>query len=160
MGVIKGQNLRLKIGDKFVAYATSCTVHLSMELEQSSTKDSTNDFQEQEATGVTWDVSTDALYTVSSDSGAMNGEQMLDLFIDPSKRRVQVSFLGTAAGSEKNRGTQAGTVFSGYAWVSDISINATNRQNATYTIQLTGDGPLSTGSSNANQGVFDSNSDI
>jgi predicted secreted protein len=160
MGVIKGQNLRLKIGDKFVAYATSCTLHISTTLEESSTKDSTNDFQEQEATGTAWDVSTDALYTVSTDAGAMNGENMLDLFIDPAKRRVQVSFLGTAAGSEKNRGTQAGTVFSGYAWVSDISINATNRQNATYTIQLTGDGPLSTGSSNANQGIFDSTSDV
>ena len=33
-------------------------------------------------------------------------------------------------------------MFYGWAWVSDIVVNAPNRQNATYTIQLTGDGEL------------------
>jgi hypothetical protein len=46
MGVIKGQNLRVLIGGKCVAFATSCTVHVSLNLEDSSTKDSTNNFTE------------------------------------------------------------------------------------------------------------------
>lgn len=142
MGVIKGQNLRLKVNDKFIAFATSCTVHMSASLESSSTKDSTNDYEEQELTGVSWDISTDALYSVAEDSGGINGEGVLDLMIDPAKRKVTVSFLITEAGSTKNRTPATGTVFSGTAWVSDISINATNRQNTSYTVQLTGDGAL------------------
>ena len=42
---------------------------------------------------------------------------------------------------EKNRALDT-ALLSGDAIVSDISINASNRQNITYQIQLTGDGPL------------------
>ena len=143
MGIIKGQNLRLKIGNNFVAFATSCTLHVSANLEEASTKDTTGDFQSQELTGLSWDVSTDALYTVTSDTGGMNGEAALNLVL--AKQKVLVTFQQTAANSDKNRGDLSGTTYSGYAWVSDISINAANRQNASYTIQLTGDGELTTG---------------
>ena len=142
MGIIKGQNLRLKIGNNFVAFATSCTLHVSSNLEEASTKDTTGDFQSQELTGLSWDVSTDALYSVTSDSGAMNGEAALGLIL--AKQKVTVTFMQTESGSEHNRGSITGTTtkYIGQAWVSDISVNAANRQNASYTIQLTGDGPL------------------
>ena len=43
-------------------------------------------------------------------------------------------------------GTVAGAVvYSGYAWVNDCQLTAGNRQNASYSIQLTGDGELSKG---------------
>ena len=140
MGIIKGQNLRIKIGSNFVAFATSCTLHVSANLEEASTKDTTGDFQSQELTGLSWDISTDALYSVTSDANGMNGEGALNLIL--AKQKVQVSFLQTTPGSDKNRTPITGTVYSGYAWVSDISVNASNRQNASYTIQLTGDGEL------------------
>ena len=142
MANLKGQNLRLRLNKKYVAYATSCSIHLSANLEESSTKDSTNDYQEQEVTGVSWDISTDALYSVRPDANAMIGENMITLFTNPANRRVRVSFLVTKSSSEKNRSHDTGTMFYGWAWVSDIVVNAPNRQNATYTIQLTGDGEL------------------
>lgn len=164
MGVIKGQNLRLMIGGYFVGYATSCTVHVSADMEESSTKDSPSDFQEQEIVGLSWDISTDALYTVSADKGTgaeagRNGENFLDAML--KKTKVTVAFLGTNDGTgHMNRGKIAGTVFGGYAYITDFSINATNRQNSTYTMQLTGIGELGNiGSnmnfSNVNQGIFD-----
>ena len=62
MGVIKGQNLRVLVGNpsKCVAAATSCTVHLSLQLESETTKDS-NDWDEQGPVGKNWDGSVDAL---------------------------------------------------------------------------------------------------
>ena len=139
MGVIKGQNLRLLIGGKCVAFATSCTVHVSLNLEESSTKDSTNNFTEQTPTGISWDMSCDALYSVDADATGVNAISALDTVLAQAK--VQVQFEQTQG--EKNRvAVSGGAVYSGYAWVNDISINAANRQNTSYTIQLTGDGQL------------------
>ena len=139
MGVIKGQNLRITVGGKFVAFATSCTVHASLNLEESSTKDSTNNFTEQTPTGISWDLSCDALYSVDTDATGVNGINALDMVL--AQQRVQVQFEQTQG--EKNRvAVSGGAVYSGYAWVNDISINAANRQNTSYTIQLTGDGEL------------------
>lgn len=139
MGVIKGQNLRLLVGGKCVAFATSCTVHVSLNLEESSTKDSTNNFTEQTPTGISWDMSCDALYSVDADPTGVNGIDALDKVLAQTK--VQVQFEQTTG--EKNRvAVTGGAVYSGDAWVNDISINAANRQNTSYTIQLTGDGAL------------------
>lgn len=68
MAVIKGQNLRIKLGQKYVAFATNATVHIGASLEESSTKDSTNGWQQQEVTGMNWDISVDALYSVETDA--------------------------------------------------------------------------------------------
>ena len=139
MGVIKGQNLRVLIGGKCVAFATSCTVHVSLNLEESSTKDSTNNFTEQTPTGISWDMSCDALYSVDADATGVNAISALDTVL--AQQKVQVQFEQTQG--EKNRvAVSGGAVYSGYAWVNDISINAANRQNTSYTIQLTGDGQL------------------
>ena len=139
MGVIKGQNLRVLIGGKCVAFATSCTVHVSLNLEESSTKDSTNNFTEQTPTGISWDMSCDALYSVDADATCVNAISALDTVL--AQQKVQVQFEQTQG--EKNRvAVSGGAVYSGYAWVNDISINAANRQNTSYTIQLTGDGQL------------------
>ena len=139
MGAIKGQNLRLLIGGKYVAFATSCTVHASLNLEENSTKDSTNNYTEQTPTGISWDMSCDALYSVDTDATGVNGINALDTVL--AQQRVQVQFEQTQG--EKNRiAVSGGAVYSGYAWINDISINAANRQNTSYTIQLTGDGEL------------------
>jgi hypothetical protein len=143
MGVIKGQNLRIKLGTKYVAFATSCTVHVSAQLEESSTKDSTNGWQQQEITGMNWDISVDALYSVDTDATGVNGSEALDLIL--AQQKIAVEF--TQAAGEKNRVPGTGAiVYTGDAWVNDVSVNAPNRQNTTYTLQATGDGELTKGS--------------
>lgn len=138
MGTIKGHNLRIKIGEKAIAFATSCTVHISANLEESSTKDSTNDWSEQEITGLSWDISTDALFSVDVDSNGVNATNAIDLIL--AKTAVTVDFEPTQG--TKNRETASGVRYSGQALVNDISINATNRQNASYTLSATGTGAL------------------
>ena len=130
---MKGQNLRILIGSpaKCVAFSTGCTYHLSSTLEDSSTNDDVGGFQKQEVTGMAGDISCDALYSVDADSGAVNGEAALDMVL--AGQEVDVEFSPTEG--DKNR-TATGTKYTCKAIVNDISINAQNRQNVTYTIQM------------------------
>ena len=139
MAVIKGQNLRITVGGKCIAFATSCTVHTSLTLEDSSSKDSTNNFTMQECTGISWDMSCDALYSVDTDATGVNGINALDLVL--AQQKVQVQFEQTE-GAQNRVAVSGAAIYSGSAWVNDISITAANRQNTTYSIQLTGDGAL------------------
>lgn len=130
---MKGQNLRILIGSpaKCVAFSTGCTYHLSSNLEDASTKDDVGGFQKQEVTGMAGDISCDALYSVDADSSAVNGEAALDMVL--AGQEVDVEFSPTEG--DKNR-TATGTKYTCKAIVNDISINAPNRQNVTYTIQM------------------------
>lgn len=140
MSYIKGQNLRVMVGSKCVAAATSASVHVAQELQDSSTKDSTGDWTEQEVTGLSWDASCDALFVI--DSSDTTGEQIVDL-LDTLIAKTEVTLSFKQTGLAKNRtATTNGLVWTGKALVSDISINADNKQNATYTVKFTGNGAL------------------
>ena len=130
---MKGQNLRILIGSpaKCIALATSCTYHISNTLEDVSTKDDLGGFQKQEVTGAAGDISCDALYAVGTDATAINGEAALDLVLAGTE--VDVEFSPTEGTSNR---TATGTKYTCKAIVNDISVNAPNRQNVTYTIQM------------------------
>ena len=141
MATIKGQNLRVMVGGKCIAMATSCTFHVSAQLEDSSTKDSVGDFQEQEVTGLSWDAQTESLVTLE-DNGT-NGElpqDILSLMIN--KTKVTLTFDQTA-GANNRVGQNSVIKKSGQAYITDVSISAQNRQNSTCTVQFTGTGALS-----------------
>jgi hypothetical protein len=141
MGTIKGQNLRVMVGGKCIAMATSCTFHISAQLEDASTKDSTGDWQEQEVTGLSWDAQSDALVTLT-DNGT-NGELVTDLMsLMINKTLVTLSFDQTA-GTNNRTGQNSAIKKSGWAWISDIQVNAANRQNSTLSVQFAGTGALS-----------------
>lgn len=141
MGVIKGQNLRVMVGGKCIAMATSCQIHVGTQLEDSSTKDSTGDWQEQEVTALNWDVTTDSLVTLE-DNGS-NGELPQDLLsLIISKTKVQLTFDQTA-GTNNRVGQDSVIKRSGYAYLTDYSLTAPNRQNSTLNCKFTGTGALS-----------------
>lgn len=129
---MKGQNLRIFIGNKAVAFATSCTYHLSAQLSDSSSKDDTGDFQKQEVTGMAGDISCDALYSVDTDATGVNGVDALDMVLAGAE--VTVVFSPTEG--TQNRTKSAGVRYTCSCLVNDISVTAANRQNATYTIQM------------------------
>ena len=146
MGTIKGQNLRVMVGtasggEKCIAMAVNATFHVSTQLEDSSTKDSVGDWQEQDVTGLSWDAQTESLVTLE-DNGT-NGElpqDILSLMIN--KTKVHLVFDQTAG--TNNRVAQNSAIKkSGQAYVTDVQITAANRQNSTLTVQFTGTGALS-----------------
>lgn len=141
MNTIKGQNLRVMVGGKCIAMATSCTFHVSAQLEDSSTKDSVGDFQEQEVTGLSWDAQTESLVTLE-DNGT-NGELPTDILsLILNKTLVTLTFDQTA-GTNNRTGQNSAIKRSGSAYVQDVNITAQNRQNSTLSVKFQGTGALS-----------------
>ena len=141
MGTIKGQNLRVMVGDKCIAMATSCQFHIASQMEDSSTKDSTGDWQEQEVVGLSWDASTESPVTLV-DNGT-NGELPQDLLsLIINKTKVTLTFDQTA-GTNNRTGQNSAIKRSGQAYVTDVNITAQNRANSTCSVKFTGTGALS-----------------
>lgn len=140
MPTIKGQNLRVMVGGKCIAMATSCTFHVAAQLEDSSTKDSTGDWQEQEVTGLSWDAQTDSLVTLT-DNGT-NGELPQDLLgLIINKTLVTLTF-DTTSGTNNRTAQNSAIKKSGSAYVVDVNITAQNRQNSTISVRFQGTGAL------------------
>lgn len=128
------------VGGKCIAMATSCTFHVSAQLQDSSTKDSVGDFQEQEVTGLSWDAQTESLVTLE-DNGS-NGELPQDLLsLMINKTKVTLTFDQTA-GANNRVGQNSAIKKTGNAYINDINITAQNRQNSTISVQFSGTGPL------------------
>lgn len=141
MATIKGQNLRVMVGDKCIAMATSCTFHISAQVESASTKDDANDFEVNEVVGLSWDAQTDSLVTLT-DNGT-NGELPTDLLsLIINKTLVTLTF-DTTAGTNNRTGQNSAIKRSGQAYLTDYSLSAQNRQNSTLSCQFSGSGPLS-----------------
>lgn len=129
---MKGQNLRIFVGGKAIAYAKSCTYHVSAQLEDKSTKDDTGDFQKQEVVGMAGDISCDALYSVETDATGVNGVDALDMVL----AGAEVTAVFTPTEGAQNRTMSAGVRYTCAALVNDININSGNRQEVSYTIQM------------------------
>ena len=141
MGTIKGQNLRVMVGDKCIAMATSCQFHIAAETQDSSTKDSTGDWQENEVVGLSWDASTESLVTLT-DNGT-NGELPADIFsLIINKTKVTLTFDQTD-GTNNRTGQNSTIKRSGQAYVQDVNLTAQNRQNSTLSVKFIGAGALS-----------------
>lgn len=141
MATIKGQNLRVMVGGKCIAMATSCTFHISAQVESASTKDDANDFEVNEVTGLSWDAQTDSLVTLT-DNG-VNGELPTDLLsLIINKTKVTLTFDQTA-GANNRTGQNSAIKRSGEAYLTDYSLSAQNRQNSQLSCQFSGTGPLS-----------------
>ena len=137
MASIRGQYLRLKLGDKYLAFSRTCTIHLSASVEESSTKDTTGEAQDQDVVSTAWDFSASGLFSLAADANAKNGENLLDLI----GTTVSVEFVNTE-GDENREVVSGSPKRTGTAIITDVSIEAPNRQDTTYSIQGVGKGAL------------------
>ena len=221
MATIKGQNLRLAVAEQCVARARTCTVHIAMQSESSSTKDDEGDWENNTIVGMSWDASCEAevstnlqhlalvpdgtsyrstetielkagdsigigivdgsntskgafykvgggklgdlqnntmtpftaeedmsiyvvcnqlvnvIYSVNGENAAVTTDTLCSYM--ESKQPGEVTFDYT--GGNHNRETEK-VILRGQAFITDMSIQAQNRQTAVCTIQLTGTGEL------------------
>lgn len=143
--VIKGQNLRIFVGGKCVAFSTSCQLQVSANLEDTSTKDSTGSWDEQEIVGNSWSMSVDALYNAGgTDATGLNAQEMLDLLLAGQQVQVRFSVTGGAQNRESLTATSTMAEYEGSAWINDLNVTAANKSNASYSASLTGNGALVT----------------
>lgn len=144
MATIKGQNLRVLIGPdaehlKCVAAATSCQIHLALEVQEDTTKDTTDDWLINEPVGINWDVQVDALVVDDpEDTGAVHADALVPGMI------YMLQFSRTAGSTgEQNRDAVADLIqMTGTAYLSDLVYNATNQDLATASAKFTGNGEL------------------
>lgn len=137
--MIKGQNFRVFLNDKCVAASQSCTIEISSDVEESSTKDSTGGAHENEVTGYGYTVSANGLLNVDADATGNTSIDILKLQLAGKA----VEWKATLTGGAKNRVAQTGaTVLSGSLVVNSNSFTAENKQNSTAQFQATGTGPL------------------
>lgn len=140
-----GQFYRLFIGaedtDKVLGACKTLTFHVSVSLENSTTKDTAGKFQRMEPTGISYDISTSALVrsgeTISSQVEATALPEMEDGWVNDTLMRWEIAMTTGANNREKDL-----TIASGRAYITQLTINAPNRANATYNATLTGRGEI------------------
>jgi len=142
----KGQYVRLFLGSdnsvvpaKIVAAAKSLSLHVSMSLEDATTKDTTGDWQVQEPTALSYDISSNALVSggdvITSTVQGQDFSSVEDIYEAGTPVRFQIANTSGA-----NNRTKGAIICSGSVVVTQLTLNAPNRQNATYDTQLTGYG--------------------
>lgn len=142
----KGQFVRLFLSSdnttapaKVIAAAKSLSLHVSMTLEDATTKDTTGNWQIQEPTGLSYDISTSALVrgndTITSAVAAQDLASIESIYEAGTPVKWKIANVSGA-----NQRTASSTIASGSALLTQLTINAASRQNATYDCQLTGYG--------------------
>ena len=137
MAAKKGQNLRMFVDGSCVAAEQSCTFHVGTATEETSSKDSTGNWKEEEVTQLNWDVQCDSL-VVATDEGGKGLVDMLGLI----GQTVALKFQETN-GAQNRVEASSGISKSGNAIVADVSVSSQNKANATYSVKFNGVGALS-----------------
>ena len=142
----KGQFVRLFLGSDntaapstVIAAAKSLSLHVSLTLEDATTKDTAGDWQIQEPTALSYDISTGALIrsgeTITSQVGAKSLADLETIY----EAGTPVKWKIANVGGDNNR-TASSTIVSGSVILTQLTLNGPNRQNADYTAQLNGYG--------------------
>ena len=147
----KGQFVRLFLSSDntttpaaVIAAARQLSFHVSLTLENATTKDTPGDWQIQEPTGLSYDISSTALMrgndTITS---AVAGKSLADLE-DIYEAGTPVKFQ-IANVSGDNQRTKGAVIVSGSVIIATLTMNGPNRQNADYTTALNGYGNYTVG---------------
>ena len=142
----KGQFVRLFVGSdntaapsKILAACKTLSLHVSLTLEDATTKDTTGDWQVQEPTALSWDISSNALVksgdTITSTVQGQDFASIENIYEAATPVKVKIANV-----SGTNNRTAGATILSGSVVVTQLTLNAPNRQNATFDTQLTGYG--------------------
>ena len=131
MATIKGQNLRIFVGERPIAAALQCDLNVQLNVSQYSTKDDEDDFTRLVVASLVWSLHSNAVVTNDDEEDAIGAVELMDMI--GQHVRVQLN----TAGGDKNRET-SGSLLGGEAVISDVKITAQNRQRTVYDVTLTG----------------------
>lgn len=155
--ILRGEFLRLFVGtsstSKPIALATSCSLHLSLSMEDSTTKDDTSstgasnlDYKSQEPTTINYDLTSDTLFVGSGSSSAQ------DIF---ALAEGTTYYWKLADASGANQWTPGTPLASGNAMLTSLNTNAAVGQNITHSGAFTGVGVLDGSSSQSDSPSLD-----
>ncbi len=147
----KGQFVRLFLSSdnttapaKVIAAAKTLSLHVSLTLEDATTKDTDGNWQVQEPTGLSYDISTSALVrgndTITSAVAAQDLASIEEIYEAGTPVKWQIANV-----SGDNQRTKGTVIASGSCLLTQLSIQGPNRQNATYQATLNGYGAYTVG---------------
>ena len=146
LGYTKGQFVRLFLSDNntdapdsVIAAARTLSIHVSLNMESSTTKDTEGDWDVQDPTELNYDISTSALVrsgdTITSE---VEGKALSDIEdIYESSSPVKWLIANVSGDNQRTMGT---VIASGSCIISQLSIQAAVKTAATYQATLTGYG--------------------
>lgn len=122
-----------------IAAAKTLSLHVSLTMESATTKDTTGEYDVQEPTAISYDISTGALVrsgdTITSAVGAKSLSDLETIY----EAGTPVKWKIANVGGDNNR-TASSTICSGSVVLQTLTINGPNRANADYTAQFVGYG--------------------
>lgn len=142
----KGQFVRLFLGSDntaapstVIGAAKTLSLHVSLTMEDATTKDTTGEWTIQEPTALNYDISTGALVrsgdTITSQVGAKGLADLETIYEAGTPVKWKIANV-----SGDNNRTASSTIVSGSVVLTQLAINGPNRQNADYTATLNGYG--------------------
>ena len=148
----KGQFVRLFLSSDntttpaaVIAAAKQLSLHVSLSLENSTTKDTPGTYEVQQPTELSYDISTSALVrgndTITSAVDAFGLTEIEALKEDGEPVKWQI-----ANTSGDNQRTKGAVIASGSCIIQTLTVNGPNRADATYSAQLLGYGAYTVGS--------------
>lgn len=139
--ITQGGDLMLFMGGKSIACATNHTLSISTETSDTSHKDIKASWKSSAVKSLSWEVSTENLFTLDGD-----GKEYDDLFTAMIAKTPLAVVIGKAKTTEgaPTGGFEPATtgVYSGQAIITSLTLNAPNGDNATYSATFTGVGEL------------------
>ena len=147
----KGQFVRLFLGSdntatprKVIAAAKQLSFHVSLSVENATTKDTQGDWQVQEPTGLSYDISTNALArggdTITSTVQGQSLSDVQDIYEASEPVKFEIANV-----SGDNQRTKGAVIVSGSVVITQLTLNNPNRQNSDYSASLNGYGAYSVG---------------
>lgn len=126
-----------------IAASTNCVLHCALQVEESTTKDTEDDWIVNEPVGLNWDIQVESLIISDDDEEYRPGAKNIDQL--QVGRVYQLRFTRTAGASgEQNRdAVEDAMQFTGFSILSDLQITSQNAEIATARAQFTGTGELS-----------------
>jgi predicted secreted protein len=125
-----------------IAFSTDAKMDITVNTREISSKDS-GYWTEIAAGKISWNASTDALYSYELSSGTTRNtfDELYSLMV--ARETVLFAFAKTS-GATPNWSVDSGAVsYTGQALITGISVNAPNDESTTYSITLEGNGELS-----------------
>jgi len=140
----RGQYYRLLLAaaanpSKVIAAAKTMSLHCSLQTEESSTKDTTGDALEYDATGQSYDISGSGLVLTPADTLNTGANSLNDMegYVQNTLLYWRICLMeGT------NNRTVVEEIASGQCKCTQLQIQGQNKQNASYNYTLNGYGPI------------------
>lgn len=142
----KGQFVRLFLSSnnteapaKVIAAAKQLSFHVSVSLENATTKDTEGDYEVQEPTGISFDITSNALVKaadiITSTVQHQSFTEIEELYEQSTPLKWEIANVSGA-----NHRTKGSVIVSGSAIITQLQLNAPNKQSVDYTSTLTGYG--------------------